>query len=128
MTHRRFFTQLLLVITLTGLVLFALLNFKPFDAYVSLSGILLAFFAMLTTGVYIAASKAALSKDKNAFTRLVMICSFVKMFMAILVVVVYHKFLKPQDNYFLIPFFLIYIVFTVFETALMSKLGKVKPV
>lgn len=126
MSNRRFFSQLILVSLLTGLVLFFMHIFQPFAPYrvLSFSGLL--FFAALTTGIYFPSAKAALSKDKNAFTRLVMIFTFVKMFLTAALIIGYHRIFKPTDNLFLIPVFLTYIVFTSFETIFMSKLGKVK--
>ena len=90
----------------------------------SFAGLL--FFASLTAGIYFPSAKASLSKDKNAFTRLVMLFTFVKMFLTAGLIIGYHQVFQPTDNFFLIPFFLIYIVFTSFETVFMSKLGKVK--
>ena len=127
MNHRRFFTQLLLITTLTGIALFLLHLFPPFLPYKLVSFLGLLFFAALTTGIYFPAAKAANSSDRNAFTRLVMIFSFVKMIMTVVVVFFYHRYLKPADSFFLVPFFLTYIVFTAFETMFMSKLGKIKP-
>ncbi|MBI1225116.1 MAG: hypothetical protein GC192_07735 [Bacteroidetes bacterium] len=126
MSNRRFFSQLLITTLLTGIVLVFIHIFQPFAPYKMLSLVSLIFFTALTAGIYFAAAKAALSKDKNAFTRLVMLFTFVKMFLTGALIIGYHRIFNPADNYFLIPFFLTYIVFTTFETIFMSKLGKVK--
>ncbi len=126
MSKRRFFSQLIFLILLTGLALIFIHVFQPFAPYkmLSLSG--LVFFATLTLFVYFGAAKAALSSDRNAFTRLIMLFTFVKMVLTAALLIGYHNIYQPADNMFLIPFFLIYIVFTSFETIIMSKLGKVK--
>ncbi|MBK9016213.1 MAG: hypothetical protein IPM82_20285 [Saprospiraceae bacterium] len=111
---------------LTGLVLVFIHIFHPFSPYKMLSLAGLLFFSALTAGIYFPAVKASLSTDKNAFTRLVMLFTFVKMFLTAALIIAYHRIFKPGDNLFLIPFFLTYIVFTSFETIFMSKLGKVK--
>ncbi len=126
MSNRRFFSQLLMLTLLTGVVLVFIHIFQPFEPYRMLSLVGLLFFAALTASIYLPAAKAALSKDKNAFTRLVMLFTFVKMFLTGALVIGYHRIFQPADNLFLIPFFLTYIVFTSFETIFMSKLGKVK--
>lgn len=126
MSHRRFFSQLLLLVLLTGLALIFVHIFQPFAPYKMLSVLSVLFFAALTTSIYFPAAKAALSNDKNAFTRLVMLFTFVKMILTAAFVIGYHQVVTPADNLFLIPFFAIYVVFTVFETVFMSKLGKVK--
>ncbi len=127
MSNQRFLFQLILITLLTGFVLFFLHIFQPFAPYRLVSFAGLVFFAALSAGIYFPSSSAAKSSDKNAFTRLVMIFTFVKMFLTVALVLAYHRIFKPTDNLFLIPFFLNYIVFTSFETIFMSKLGKLKP-
>lgn len=126
MTHRSFIIKLLSITIATGGLLAFLLIFKGFEGYGILSMASLAFFAGFTLATYFSATKAALSEDKNAFTRLVMVASFVKMLLAAGLVIGYHQLARPSNNLFLIPFFFTYIVFTVFETSLMSKLAKMK--
>ena len=126
MSNRHFLLQLSLLTFLTGLVLIFIHIFQPFAPYGMLSMVVLAFFAVLTMGIYYPAAKAAMSSDKNAFTRLVMLFTFVKMFLTAALIIGYHRIFKPGDNLFLIPFFFTYVVFTVFETIFMSKLGKIK--
>lgn len=126
MSKRQFFSQLSLVTLLTGLVLFLLLIFQPFSEYKLLSLATLLFFAVLAAAIYFPASNATKSNDKNAFTRLVMVFTFVKMFLVAGLVVGYHRLFAPANNLFLVPFFLTYIVFTVFETIYLSKMAKVK--
>ncbi len=126
MSHRRFFLQLLPLTILTGLVLIFTHIFQPLAPYLTLSMVGLVFFAALTAGIYFPAAKAALSSDRNAFTRLVMLFTFVKMFLTAALIIGYHRIFKPGNNLFLLPFFFTYIVFTVFETIFMSKLGKIK--
>jgi hypothetical protein len=47
-----------------------------------------------------------------------------KMFLCILLVAIYSKVQQPTNNYFLIPFFSIYIIYTIFEVHLMTIIGK----
>jgi hypothetical protein len=110
----------------TGGILAFLLIFQQFSPYKAFSLCTLGFFALLSMAMYFPAAKAAQSTDRNAFTRLVMVFTFVKMFLAGAFVIGYHRIFQPSDTMFLIPFFLVYVVFTGFETAFMSKLGKVK--
>ncbi len=126
MNHRPFFTQFLIITLITGFLLVIIHVFQQFSPYKVVSAVSLVFFAILSLVMYFAAEKSALSNDKNAFTRLVMIFTFLKMFLTGALVIGYHRIFKPADSFFLIPFFLIYIVYTGFETAFMSKLGKIK--
>jgi hypothetical protein len=44
-----------------------------------------------------------------------------------MMIVIYKKVANPESLWFLIPFFLIYLVFTIFEVYFMNILGRVKP-
>lgn len=76
--------------------------------------------------MFLLAIKAAVSKDKNAFTSLIIGFTFAKLLLTVALVLVYKKIANPEGALFLVPFFLIYIVFTIFETVFMTKLGKIK--
>jgi hypothetical protein len=121
MNHRRFLIQLVSIFLVTGGVLAFLHIFQQFSPYKAFSLSTLAFFALLSMAMYFPAAKAAQSTDRNAFTRLVMVFTFVKMFLAGAFVIGYHRIFQPSDTMFLIPFFWVYVVFTGFETAFMSK-------
>lgn len=126
MNRRRFFLQLgLLTVCVLGVLLF-LHIFEPFASFKIISLVTLGFFLLISVALYFMAAKAALSPDKNAFTRLIMSFTFGKMLLTIVLIIAFHKILKPDSLYYLIPFFFIYIVFTVFETIFMTRLGKIK--
>lgn len=126
MNRRKFSFQLvLLTVVLTVVVLF-LQNIPVFNADTGFSLISIGFFFFLSLGMFLIGAKAAMSKDKNAFTRLIILFSMGKMFLTVVLVIVYKLVTKPESVYFMIPFFGIYIAYTIFETIFMTKLGKVK--
>lgn len=127
MKRRSFFVQLISITLVTGAVLAFMHIFQLFSPYQFFSLYSLLFLALVSIVMYFLAEKSAQSPDKNAFTRMLMVFSFVKMFLAGAWVIGYHKIFQPKDAFFLIPFFLIYVVFTGFETAFMTKLGRIKP-
>ncbi|MEZ4932680.1 MAG: hypothetical protein R2788_11235 [Saprospiraceae bacterium] len=126
MNRRKFSFQLvLLTVVLTVAVLF--LQYVPiFNPGTGFSLISIGFFFFLSLAMFLIAAKAAISKDKNAFTRLIILFSMGKMLLTVVLVVVYKLVIKPESIYFIIPFFGIYIAYTIFETIFMTKLGKVK--
>jgi len=85
------------------------------------------FFFLFNCGVFFLANKTIQSKDKNAFTRLIIGVMGVKMMLAVVLVFIYVKTMNPQSKYFIIPFILIYIIYTAFETYFMTKLSKTQP-
>jgi hypothetical protein len=126
MNRRRFLIQLSLLATGVLALLLSSQFFSPFQPYLHFSLMSLAFFVFLSAGMYFPAAKAAISKDKNAFTRLIMMFTFGKLLLTVVLVIGYQKLSRPPDNFFLLPFFLVYIAFTIFETIFLTKLGKIK--
>jgi hypothetical protein len=70
---------------------------------------------------------AALSDNKNIFTSLILGFIFGKMFLCVIFVLIYSKTVLPETKYFLVPFFIIYLAYTVFETMILTKLARLKP-
>ena len=74
--------------------------------------------------MYQAGYRAAMSDNKNDFTNAVLGFTVGKMFLAILVILGYSLLAQPPDKLFIIPFFAIYLIYTIFETYFMMKLGR----
>jgi len=81
---------------------------------------------LLSAGVYFMAAKAAISKDKNTFTRLILALTFAKLVLTLILVIAYQRLAHPGSLFFIIPFFLVYIAYTIFETMYLTKLGKIE--
>ncbi len=126
MNGRRFLMQLLLLTAVTGGTLLLIQIFPIFQTGKWLGYAGLAFFALLSLTMYHFAAKAAISKDRNAFTRLIMVFTFIKLLLSVSIVVVYCKITQPAGKFFILPFFLVYLIYTIFETLFMTKLGKIK--
>jgi len=87
----------------------------------------LLFFNFFTLIVFIWAERTAHSSNQHAFSAVILGVIFMKMVFIVLFVLVYSKAAKPENTWFLLPFFIIYLGFTIFEVYFMSKLGRVKP-
>lgn len=126
MNRRRFYIELLFLTIGVGVVLFLLGLLPAFAPYLVFSAVTLLAFALLSLVLYYLAVRAAVSKNKHAFTQLVMGFSFGKMLLAVLLVAIYKTYFLPPGNLFVVSFFVIYLAYTIFETIYMSKLGKIK--
>ena len=62
-------------------------------------------------------------KNKGAFIGLVMGATLIKMILSFMVLGVYAKINKPSSNYFIVPFFVIYFLFTIYETWMMTAIS-----
>lgn len=124
MSARSFFTSFSLLSLGTALFIFGLTNFPQFQSSTAISWISLLIFGAICVLMYFSGVSSAKSKDKNAFTRLIIMSIMAKMFIAILMVVVYIEVVKAESRLFIYPFLAIYFIYTIFETYFMTKLGK----
>jgi hypothetical protein len=127
MTFPRFIT-LLTATSLCAIALNSVFYFLPFSVkdYLGVAWWSLFAFILLSFGLYYISKHAAASSNKSLFNSIIMASVFFKMFIAVIVLVIYRKIYHPQDKNFLIPFFITYFVFMVFETYFMIKLAKNK--
>ena len=126
MNRRSFFIQLGGLSLGVAVSLYLLHLIPLFQSDQSLSLASLAFFILFTIVVYLAAYRAALSDNIHSFTRLIMAVVMGKMFLCVLLIFLYVKLANPESRYFLVPFFVVYFAFTIFELYFMTKLGKIK--
>ena len=124
MNSKQFYTKLG-VVTLFSILLIFCLNFNPFiQSAQALSWATIAFFVFLSILIFMVGTRIAEQKNKNIFTGVILFVMITKMFLCILLVAIYSKVQEPTNNYFLIPFFSIYIIYTIFEVHLMTRIGK----
>lgn len=124
MSQRQFFIQLGILSLGATILLFFLNRLAQLQPYSILSWISLAAFMALSALMYLAGRRAALSDNKNDFTNAILGFTMGKMFLAILVVFGYSQLARPPDKLFIIPFFAVYLIYTIFETYFMMKLGR----
>lgn len=125
MTNQQFFLQLTIITGLCALGLWGLMEGVPdLRPYQALGWISLGGFTLLSGFMFWAGRNAALSENKNNFTSAVLGFTMGKMFLAIIIVYAYMQLAQPADKLFVIPFFGVYLVYTIFETYFMMKLGR----
>ncbi len=124
MNSKQFYTKLGMV-TLGAILLVFLLNFNPLIQNAqALSWSTIGFFVLLSVLIFIVGTSVSKQKNKNNFTSIILMVMMTKMFLCILLVAFYSKIQQPTDNFFLIPFFSIYLIYTIFEVHLMTRIGK----
>jgi hypothetical protein len=127
MTTKHFLSLLLL--TSLGVVLFSLLLgviFPIYGQYNSVTWWSLGIFIPLSMAMFFGGQRAAKSTNKYFFSNSIMPFTFIKMFFAVAGLMVYKKMFHPETKYFLLPFFVVYFVFTIFETFSLVKLANTK--
>ncbi len=126
MQAKQFFTQLG-ILSLGIALLLLLQNWIPaLYEHRFLSWGFVLFFILFTSGTYFVADRAAQSSNLNDFSSVILGSIFGKMIFTVMIVVLYAEGKEFDSLLFLIPFFGIYIVFTIFEVYFMTKVGKTK--
>ncbi len=126
MSHRNFFIQLGGVSLVTFILVFALSQYPQFQPFQVFSYISTVCFILFSLGMYFLSYRAALSPDKNLFLQQVLGTTFMKMFLCIVVIVGYFELTHPISKMYAVPFLIVYLIFTIFETYFMMKLSKIK--
>jgi len=125
MSRRSFYLQLILISLGTGIGIFLLNQFRELSEHQTLSWISLGFFILLSIVMYNMGIAAAKSDNKNQFTNVVMGITFFKMMLSLLLILAYNKLVEPDTKLFILPFFGIYLIYTIFEVWFMTKLGRI---
>ena len=126
MDNRTFFLQLGFLSLLVGLGVFFLNKLPKLQDHALLSWSSLAFFILLSILMYFIGKRNALSENKNDFTNVVLGFTMGKMFISAILIYLYIQLVEPEGKLFILPFFGIYLFYTVFETYFMMRLGKTK--
>ena len=78
------------------------------------------FFVCFCIFIYWMAQRSSSSRAGEYFLYIVVINVFVKLIASFLMVFIYARYAAPSDKWFIIPFLIVYLVFTVFETYFLS--------
>lgn len=126
MDRKQFFTQLGLVSIGVAVLLFLQGTIPELAEYENIAWGLWLFYLFFCILTYFAAYQAALSPNLNSFTSVVLGVISGKMFLTIMILVVYSEIKAPSNALFAVPFIVIYLIFTVFEMYFLTKLGRIK--
>lgn len=124
MTAKAFYLQLALVTLIAAATAYGINTFPQFADVQPIAWISLAIFVLLSVVMYYAGRKAAFSDNKHDFTNVSLGVTIGKIFIAILFILGYNQLIQPDSRFFIIPFFLMYLIYTIFETYIMMKLGR----
>jgi exosortase/archaeosortase len=125
MSSKFFYKRLAVLSCLTIGLLFSLSALFPLlQTYANLGWLSFFLFLGITVLMYIFGQQAINSTNKMLFTNVSLAFILLKMMLSVMILVLYKKIAHPTSNVFVIPFFLVYFIFTIFETYLMLKLTR----
>ncbi|MCB0633215.1 MAG: hypothetical protein KDD15_25925, partial [Lewinella sp.] len=107
-------------------ILFFLNRMPQLQNDAPLSWLSLFLFILLSILMYYVGKRSSMSENKNDFTNVVLGFTIGKMFLSIMIIYAYFSLMQPEGKWFIIPFFIVYFMYTAFETYFMMKLGKTK--
>ena len=126
MPFKKFLLYLSLVSGLALILHFLLIFNSTLAVYADFSYLSIVFFIGLSVIFYYLGQIVSQSKNLYLFNGLVAFIVITKMTFCTLLIIVYFKKTHPPDKFFVVPFFLYYILYTIFELYFMSKFARKK--
>lgn len=123
MNPQRFYIILLSLSAAVAAALIFMHSFADLAPHVLLSWGSYSFFVLFSIAVFSLGRWSAKNKNKLLFSRVFMGATVSKMLLSLSMVMAYFYVVQPDSKLFILPFFLIYICFTIFEVYFMTKLG-----
>ena len=121
LTSKNFYTGLIITLLASAITAGYAAELLDVSEHNMLMYISIAFFTVLALGVFYLSERAAKMNSKNFFMQIVMINTMLKMFGAVAVVIGYFYLTKPSTTKFIVPFLIVYILFTIFDAYFMMK-------
>lgn len=123
MTLKRFFLLLLIISTSTLILVNLSRNLNPvFSQNYTLSIWSILLFTFVCAAIYPLSVASLDSRNKYLFNYLTMGFVFLKMLLSLVLIIGYKWRFHPDNYLFIAPFFIIYLIFTVFEVYFTMKL------
>ena len=119
-----FTLQLLIFTAICAAVLFGgihQVSIFQSDQYLSIIGMVM--FNIYTIGLYILSTISMRSPNKGMFTAVHIGTIFFKMVLTIAIAMMYKKNFGPESRYYILPFIMIYVAYTAYETHLMMRIS-----
>lgn len=126
MTVRQFALQLTIVTIIVSVVLWLLSAFPIFDTHQQLSWLSLIFFVIISILMFFSGRWGIGHPNKVMFISLMYIYMGLKMLLSIMLIILYYLYVEPESNLFILPFFTVYFIFTIFESYFLMKLNEKK--
>jgi len=124
MNTKTFIRYLIGVTAFAILAISALNLFLPISKYIDFSIASLLVFFFFTIFIFFLGKKASASNSGNMFLYIIVINVFFKLIGSFLMVYLYVEVKNPESKIFVIPFLIIYLVYTIFETYFLSLLAQ----
>ena len=126
MPFTKFLLHLFIVTIVSLLFHFLMVRSDIIQPYTDFSLMSIVFFICLCFAFFFMGQIVSQSKNLYLFNGLVAFIVISKMTFCTLFIIIYFKKMHPADKFFVVPFFLYYILYTIFELQFMSKFARKK--
>ncbi len=124
MSSRSFLTQLLILSIACAALLFGLHRLPALADDYPLGVVSLLFFVALSAVMFFLGRYTARLANRNMFTNVILGFTMLKMILSAVIVLGYWFLVEPASKLFVLPFFLVYLVYTCFEIYFMIRLSR----
>ncbi len=124
MTHRQFIVALAGVSASALLLTAGLLRVPPIQPFAFSAYGAWSLYLLYSVLQYFLGRHAAFDTNKAKFIGVVQLLTALKMGLTVLFVAFFVKLVKPETNWFVLPILVNYVLFTIFETIVMMRVGK----
>jgi hypothetical protein len=122
-----FLKQFTLVLVLLCPILYYVHSFDIQKNTINLSILSTIMFSVMSILLFFVLNVVVKSPNRQLFISITMLNMLIKMVMSIVVLLVYKQKFHPEGGYFVFPFIIIYLLFTIFETSFMVQIADQKP-
>jgi hypothetical protein len=115
-----FFGFLAVCVLISILIVLGFDLITTFKGHKNLGWILILFFVLLSLGIWILGRISAKSANKSSFIGLIMMVTFIKLFLTVGIIMIYKSAVAPTNKLFVVPGLLVYLIFSIFETTTLA--------
>jgi hypothetical protein len=125
--HATFFNYLFWISAVAIALSFSQYLLPVLQTYVELALVSVGIFVVLSLLMYGLTYRTVKRSKHNQFIGLFLLFTLLKMIIAIVVIGWYVKTAAPPNRFYVLPFFLVYLLYTGFEIWFMDKLARMQP-
>ncbi len=124
MTKREFFTWLSVLTGSLGILVLLIHKKGEVGKFTDFSIYSIVCFFALSVLMFFLGTASAKSQNKYSFNNLIVGNMVLKMILSVLIILAYKETYQIESRAFLLPFLVIYLCYTIFETYFLTKLAK----
>lgn len=127
MSSARFYLGLAIVLLLSlGSQFFFGWYLPELKPYIGLGYVAMGYFTTLSVLIYYLSKRLGTHENPYLLLYLTYAVILFKLASSVIIVYAFKRSYHPDTRYFVLPFIVVYILFTIFETAYMAKSGQLK--